>query len=212
MVILQGVYLKNNPENKHVHNIIRTIQNTVKGETHIYSSEEHHALRCNALNKRGLSASFPACIIVCSFYRNCMLRHTRHCGLSLTGPHNNAVVTEISALYIVEIWQQDHSGTVFTESKKKRHLTEQNGCCDRRKHCFYHPGTTEIQIIWKPYLRVIITKDLPYYACTAKRKYEKTHLLPVYGPSLIVMTVQNSDRKSDLCTATFNFKYFLTWI
>lgn len=167
MVILQGVYLKNKPENKYVHNIIRNRQNTVEGETNIYSSKEHPALRCNALNEKGLSASFPACKILCSICRNCVLRHTRHCGLSLTGSHNNALVTEIYylrtllALYIVDIRQRDHSGSVFTETKKKWHLTEQNGCCDRKKHCFYHPGTTEIQIIWKPYLRVIITKVLP---------------------------------------------------
>ena len=95
MVILQGVYFKNKPDSKNVHNIIRYARNTVEGETHVYSSTEHPALRWNALNEKGLSASFLACKIVCSFCRNCVLRHTWHCGFSPTDRHNNAVVTEI---------------------------------------------------------------------------------------------------------------------
>jgi hypothetical protein len=33
------LFKKNKPETKHVHNIIRNIQNTVEGETHICSSK-----------------------------------------------------------------------------------------------------------------------------------------------------------------------------
>ena len=166
MVILQGVYLKDKPKTKHVHNIIRNIQNTVEGETIFIAPKTLHSDTMHWTKGGCLLLFLLAKLFVHSAAIACCDIH-EHCGLLPIGSQNYAVVTEIYylrthlALYIVDIRQQDHSGSVFTESKKKWHLTGPKGCCDRRKHHFYHRGNTGIQIIWKPYLLVIITKVLP---------------------------------------------------